>query len=235
MDLLNLLLGIPTRKKPEVHCQSCQTCRIFRELSRPRESRPFVYTESVMPRHELPPPVCIYKPDGQEGCNYYKANIPPRFILFDGFRDRVYPAPGSVVVCDLRMLVSPLYFEHTGIADGRGNIIHRDGKGYLARVSPGEFIQRLDGWNGALSIYVACQGEEPVGSGEALARAEAALNDPAHNSGYDLFAKNCHQFTQYCLTGKTGHTFTFSALENTLGQYFGVDNWRMWDINPYEE
>lgn len=234
MDLLNLLLGAPHWKEPEIHCQSCQTCGIFRELLKPRDSWP-VYTESFAPRRVAPPPVCIYEPDGQGGCEYYKADIPPRFILFDNFRDRVYPAPGSVVVCDLRMLISPLALEHTGIYDGCGKIIHRDGKGYLARVTPREFISRLDGLNGALSIYAGCHDECPVGSEKALARAEAALHDPEHNSGYDLLEKNCHQFTQYCLTGKTGHSCSFSALEDTLGQYYGVNNWRIWDINPYED
>lgn len=234
MELLNLLLGIPTWKKPEIHCQSCQTCGIFRELMRPRDSGS-IYRESVMPMRETPPPVCIYKPDNRGGCQNYKSTIPARIFLVDSFRDAVRPRAGSVAVCDLRMLFSPLAFDHTGICDGRGHIIHRDGRGYLARVSPKEFVQRLDGLNGALSIYVACRGEAPVGSAEALARAKAALHDPELNSGYDLFNKNCHQFTQYCLTGETGHDFTFSSLEDTLGQYFGVDNWRMWNINPYEE
>lgn len=154
------------------------------------------------------------------------------------FRDQVKPVVGSVVCCDLAPLpldaLLGVTADHTGIYVGRGKIAHRDGAGYLKIVSTNEFINRLDGFNAAMSIYVSCNGTKPFGVKAAAQRAREAINDPQHG-GYGLVTKNCHQFVQYCLTGNIHDSLTdctFTSLEELLKAH-GVDNWRVWDL-PYE-
>lgn len=223
--MLDLLLGIffPT---PQNFCPSCPKCQ------RHKTQRRSIFEPPSTVARPTPPP-CIYIPSDRGGCETFEPDIGFRSFFIDSFRAGVFPAPGSVVICDLRLPVLP-GVEHSGIADESGLIIHRDGDGFLARVLPSTFIGRLNGMNSALTIYVACKGRSALGNEEALERAEKALKDPEHNRGYDLFRKNCHQFVQYCYTGRTDNEFTFSALERELCQYHDMDNWRRWDINPFE-
>lgn len=139
--------------------------------------------------------------------------------------DHVDPVPGSIVCCDLAVAV-----DHSGVYIGDGKIIHRDGDGYLACVDKDTFLRRLDGWNPAVSVFVACKGGEPVGSQDVVRRAIYALTNLKHSQGYNLITKNCHQFCQYCLTGKVNNgafDFTFSNLESVLHHLFSVDSWRV--------
>jgi hypothetical protein len=141
-------------------------------------------------------------------------------------KDHVTPVRGSIVCCDLAGA-----FEHSGVYVGKGKIIHRDGDGYLASVDPETFLQRLSGLNPAVTIFVSCRGDSPVG-GEAIARrAEKALRDKKF-AGYDLISKNCHQFCQYCLTGRKDNgslDFTFSCLEATARSVLHMNAWRVMD------
>jgi hypothetical protein len=161
---------------------------------------------------------------------------------------------GSIVCCDLgdpltktallaaevlewtatRQSSGCFSLDHSGVYVGDDEIVHRDGGGYLALVSPKEFIERLDGWNAAISIYVSCRGENPVGSDTAAERALEALHDPQHY-GYNLLTKNCHQFCQYCLTGeeKGFADCTFTSLQNALVGMYGLSEWRVWDIELF--
>lgn len=157
------------------------------------------------------------------------------------FRDTVTPKLGSVVHCDLSAIPIigefGLKAEHTGIYVGNGMIIHRDGDGYLAKVSPRKFLKRLNGKNCAISVYVSCKGTKPLCIMGAFNRARAALNNQKLN-GYDLLNKNCHNFTRYCLTGDFDDEqdeldFTFSSLEELLQDEFDMDNWRVWDSSDY--
>lgn len=150
------------------------------------------------------------------------------------FRDDVTPSLGSVIHCDLSPIpglsLLNLNAEHTGIYIGNNQIIHRSGNGYLEKVTPREFLDRLDGNNYAIFVYVSCKGTKPLKIDEAFSRAMKALHDPSH-SGYNLLNKNCHNFTRYCLTGETdqwGMDFTFSSLKDLLYYKFGMDNWRVW-------
>lgn len=141
------------------------------------------------------------------------------------FRNAVIPKIGSVVICDLAF-----GFEHSGIYVGDKLIIHKDGSGILIDVDPDEFINRLDGKNNAISIYVACHDNEAITIEGACTRAKEALNS-GDFIGYDLLNNNCHHFTRYCLTGDTdqwGFDFTFSSLESLLVNKFGMNNWRVW-------
>ena len=143
--------------------------------------------------------------------------------------DDVVPTEGSIVCCMLAGVA-----DHSGVYVGNGRIIHRineDG-GYLAETSPREFLERLDGWNAAVTIFVACKGKNPTGSRKIADRAREALNDPRHE-GYNLITKNCHQFCHYCLTGKIDNgimDFTFTALEDEMMRIQGMDTWRRWEF-----
>ena len=69
--------------------------------------------------------------------------------FFDNvFRDLALPTRGSVVYCDLALST----VEHTGIYVGDNKIVHLDGSGLIEVVTPEKFLQRLDGWNTAMSI-----------------------------------------------------------------------------------
>ena len=143
------------------------------------------------------------------------------------FSESVKPKVGSVVCCRLARLV-----DHTGIYVGRNRIIHRDGDGFLASVSPEEFVSRLGGLNPSFHVYVACDEDgAPVGAREIAQRARDALKNPRLKHGYNLLTKNCHQFTQYCVTGEIDNgimDFTFANLERVLEGEIGFDRWRNW-------
>ena len=137
---------------------------------------------------------------------------------------QVYPVEGSIVCCLLANV------DHSGVYVGDNTIIHRDGEGVIAEVSPREFLARLDGWNPAVTVFVSCRDDEPVGSRDAALRARGALFDPRHR-GYNLITRNCHQFCHYCLTGKTGNgtaDFTFLSLENEMRKVLHATSWRAW-------
>jgi len=152
-----------------------------------------------------------------------------RTVLETIFRNGVKPVLGSIVCCDLAGA-----WEHSGVYVGRNKIIHRDGDGYLASVSPEEFLARLDGLNPAVSIHVSCDDDgAPVGDSRVAERARAALKRLSLSGGYNLLTKNCHQFCRYCLTGDDdGSVFncSFSSLEDLMKDELGFMDWRRWDF-----
>lgn len=150
--------------------------------------------------------------------------------VFDAiFADPVKPEVGSIVCCDLAGGL-----DHTGIYVGRRRIIHRDGDGYLAAVSPEEFLDRLGGFNNAINIFVACDKDgDPVGDEDIAKEARAALKNPRCRKGYNLVTKNCHQFCRYCINGDdegTVRTCTFRSLEGVMRRELGFKRWRRWDF-----
>lgn len=163
-------------------------------------------------------PISIKKPVNGRGSSF----------IDNVFRDMVSPAIGSVLVCDLT-----LYADHSGIYIGGGKIVHRSGNGYIEIVTPKQFLRRLDGFNPAISIYVACHDTYPIENFEAARRAIDAVSDPTH-SGYDILNKNCHHFTRYCITGDTnqwGLDFTFSSLQRLLVSEYDLNEWRVWNLD----
>lgn len=141
--------------------------------------------------------------------------------------DRVTPKIGSVVVCDLTPLA-----DHTGIYVGGGKIIHRDGDGYIAKVTPKQFLERLDGLNTAISVYVSSYGDESIGYEGAAERANEALRNSDYD-GYNLLWKNCHNFTSYCIRGGSDSSIfasTFTALEEYMWNFSKFNNWRVWNF-----
>lgn len=150
-----------------------------------------------------------------------------RGVIDTLLRKPVEPTVGSIVCCDLAGA-----WEHSGVYVGRGQIIHRDGDGFLASVSPKVFLDRLGGWNNAISIYVACdKNGDPIGDTSIAREARRALRNPRLRKGYNLLKKNCHQFCRYCIKGYDDGSIancTFSSLENLMMRNLGFTNWRTW-------
>ncbi len=154
-------------------------------------------------------------------------SMPGRGLVHAIFDDSVEPFVGSIVCCDL------IGLEHSGVYVGRNRIIHRDGDGFLAAVSPSEFIDRLNGFNNAINIFVACDADgDPVGGADIAKAARSALKNPRQRRGYNLLTKNCHQFCRYCVTGEKGNmcNCTCSRLERLLKRELGAAKWIRWDF-----
>lgn len=212
--------------RDEARCPSCRRCANSPENSFRRRGGVIYCREPVDP--------CWYLPTPRGGCDNFKPLIGGGNFFIDSFRDPATPKPGSVVVCDLRLFFLP-GVDHSGIVDDAGLVLRMDGELGVIRSSPREFINRLNGKNGAMSIYVACKGYDAIGNAEAFERAEKALMEDNSFDNYDLFANNCHQFIQFCLTGRRDASFAFSALESELCQYHEMDNWRKWDVKLYDD
>lgn len=142
--------------------------------------------------------------------------------LVDNFlRKTVSPVPGSVVYCDL------LAVEHSGIYVGGGQIIHLDGSGHIEIVDADAFINRLGGFNTAISIYVSCTDESPAGSEAVAQRARAVLGK---QRSYNLLLNNCHQFASGCLSGNFDNADNFLAfLKTSAKERLGANSWRVWE------
>lgn len=138
------------------------------------------------------------------------------------FRENVRPVRGSVVYCDLGVIV-----EHSGIYIGDNQIVHLDGSGEIEVVDPEEFLGRLDGLNPAMSIYVSCDGTTPVGKKSAAKRAEKMVGS---SRDYSMPFDNCHQFTSGCLTGDFENTDNgLLVLKRTARKKINANDWRVWE------
>ena len=95
-------------------------------------------------------------------------------------------------------------------------------------MSPAQFLNRLDGWNTAMSIYVSCNGNNPVGSEEVANR---ALNKVGRRVDYNVIFNNCHQFTAGCLNDDAeGDPMNFLwMLKMEASTYLNAGSWRVWD------
>ncbi|MEX8518860.1 MAG: lecithin retinol acyltransferase family protein [Leptothrix sp. (in: b-proteobacteria)] len=145
-------------------------------------------------------------------------------IIDNVIRDKISsPVIGSVVYCDLLNG----YAEHSGIYIGNNSIIHLDGSGKIEIVSPDKFLNRLGGFNSAISIYVSCKNGLPVGSKEAAKRAKEASGN---SRNYNFLLNNCHQFTAGCLSGDFENSCNFlTFLKNEAAKKIGSNEWRVWD------
>lgn len=143
-------------------------------------------------------------------------------------RDKVTPRRGSIVKCDL----GPV--EHSGIYVGGGKIIEKLSSGDVRKSSPNRFI---DGTN-AISIYVACNDTEPVGTQSIAIQAESWLGV---DQPYGLAYANCHQFVIGCIAfdfeNASNNISTFSNLEDVITRELNGGKpitWRVWDLESHE-
>ena len=139
-------------------------------------------------------------------------------------RDLALPTRGSVVYCDLALNT----VEHTGIYVGDNKIVHLDGSGLIEIVTPEKLLQRLGGWNTAMSIYISCDGKHAVGSSKV---ADRALSMVKRRRSYNALFDNCHQFTTGCLTGefdKNGCNYMW-MVKSTAKDVLGASTWRVWE------
>lgn len=144
------------------------------------------------------------------------------------FKDKVKPKVGSVIYCGL--LANQV--EHSGIYIGYNKIAHLDGSGKIEAVSPEVFLDRLNGLNWAISIYVSCKDGKPVGSRVVAERARKKIG---RRLKYSVASNNCHMFTSGCLTGKfKNDDGFFCELEQTTERVLDANEWRVWDI-PYKK
>mgnify|MGYP000143139516 FL=1 len=139
-------------------------------------------------------------------------------------RDRVtIIEKGSIVYCDLLFGQA----EHSGIYVGSDLIVHLDGTGNIELVTPKEFLQRLNGFNSAISIYSSCIGTRSIGSDMIAKRAFSMVGKTRE---YNMITNNCHQFTSGCITGNFENSDNFLwMLKNTASKVLNVNDWRVWD------
>jgi len=141
------------------------------------------------------------------------------------FRDMVEPKIGSIVYCELALGQA----EHSGVYIGDNQIVHLDGSGFIEIVSPNKFMNRLGGWNTAISIYVSCCDSYAVGS-EAIAK--RAKEKVGSIRDYSLLLDNCHQFTAGCITGDFENRDNFLwMLKDTAKLKMSANTWRVWDTD----
>ena len=136
------------------------------------------------------------------------------------FRESVSPDIGSVVHCDRAFG----YRKRTGIHIGGKRILTISGEGGMALLTPAQFI---DGGT-AVSIYVSCRGDRPVGGVEVVRHALNLMDtSPEHASRL----KNCHDFAVGCLTGNFHNADgSMSSVEEAAARALGADAWRVWDL-----
>ncbi|CRF41337.1 lecithin retinol acyltransferase family protein [Helicobacter ailurogastricus] len=140
-------------------------------------------------------------------------------------RDSVdMPVEGSVVKHYL------LGAEHTGIYVGNGEIVHWTSDSLVEKCPSPEEFKSGDSAALALSVYVSCQGTEPVGSREAAKYALSKVGEGAKERGeYKKATNNCHMFVIECLTGKKcEESFRLTEPSEYCRKYLGADNWRVW-------
>lgn len=139
-------------------------------------------------------------------------------------RDKVTPVVGSIVYCDLAAGQA----EHSGIYIGNNRIVHLNGDGLVESVTPKQFMERLEGWNTAISIYVSSHNGKAVGKIEVAERAKESIG---RTREYSLIFDNCHQFTSGCLSGNFDNSCNFFAfLNDEVRNTVGGDEWRVWDL-----
>ncbi len=163
---------------------------------------------------------------------------PMKYFIDNYFREKVTPVAGSVLYCDLWVLV-----EHSGIYTGDGkisNIVvesfaesevqHSDARDFTSKSKLGRKIY-------VSSDKVGAVGHETVANG--------AIGHLGERSFYGLVVKNCHQFSEKCVnyahTGYDGGFLdglfeisdtwepTIGALKSAARQKLGATKWRLWD------
>ncbi|MGL5040262.1 MAG: lecithin retinol acyltransferase family protein [Aeromonas sp.] len=155
------------------------------------------------------------------GVNYLMKNLSKSFVD-NVINQRVTPKIGSVVYCELFFGLG----DHSGIYLGDDQIAHLDGSGQIEVVSTIAFLNRLHGFNSAMSIYVSCHDNNPVGN---QTYAERAKNYIGKRRDYHVLLDNCHQFTSGCITGDFENADNYMImLKSTALKSLGANNWLVW-------
>lgn len=128
------------------------------------------------------------------------------------------PAYGGIVLCELLFGLAA----HSGIYVGNGDIVHLDGDGTVIKSKAKGFLDRLDGWNSAISVYTDCMDLTPQGCARAAERAKAAVGQ---RYPYSLLDFNCHRFTARCVTGDSCPDIW---LARHLDSFQKGNRWRVW-------
>lgn len=129
------------------------------------------------------------------------------------------PAIGSVVYCDLIFG----FAEHSGIYIGNDEIVHLNRYGDIEIIDSDEFLEGAT----AISIYVSCDGDSPVGCLEVAKRAKSMVGD---GRNYNFLLDNCHQFTAGCLLDDFENSSVFLwMLKDDCKEVLDADTWRVWD------
>ncbi len=138
-------------------------------------------------------------------------------------KNNVTPVTGSIVYCELALGIA----EHSGIFVGNGKIAHLDGSGNIELVSPKKFLNRLGGFNTAVSIYVSSKESSSSGDKKIACR---AMEMAGNSRKYNLIFDNCHQFASGCITGNFENSDNFLwMLKDRAEKNIDCDNWRVWD------
>lgn len=143
-------------------------------------------------------------------------------------RDTVYPKTGSILYCDLAFGNA----EHSGVYIGNNKIVHLDGSGDIEIVTPKRFLARLGGLNSAISIYISCDGNSPVGDDAIAQRAKQMVGT---TRSYNIILDNCHQFTSGCITGNFQNSDNFLwMIKQTAKNEINANSWRVWETTNGE-
>lgn len=165
-----------------------------------------------------------------------------KYFVDSTFRATVMPVPGSVVYCDLWLLVehSGIYVENERISnivvDGfaESTVQLSDGRDFTTKSKLGR------------KIYVSCNRDGAVGH---PAVAQRATNHLGERSFYGLVFKNCHQFSAKCvnqledqakqpspflndeLSASSDETWepTMAALKVAARNKLGATKWQLWN------
>lgn len=165
---------------------------------------------------------------------------PLKFFIDNVFRDKVTPVSGSVVYCDLGVLL-----EHSGVYVGDGRISNIEVTGFaqgeVKCSNPLNFTSK----SVFKGIYVSCDGDGATGHSLLAAEAESRVGE---QSLYGLVFNNCHQFCEKCIdevnlpdvdVSFLGRCLpasvtdtpepTISSLKNKARRKLGATKWRLWD------
>lgn len=140
------------------------------------------------------------------------------------FATTVEPIPGSVIYCGLGFNL----VEHSGIYVGRGRIAHLEGSGYVKSVTRAQFLERLDGLNVAITVYVSSKNGKAVGSPAIAARAKAMIGTKRE---YNLLTNNCHSFAASCIgTPISSLPSSLGGVKASAEQKLDCDEWLAWTM-----
>ena len=139
------------------------------------------------------------------------------YHLTDIIKERPLLSEGAIVWCDL-LLGSA---EHSGIYVGDNKIVELTGDGVVREVSFEQFVSTGESLvRTGFTVYALCNKKGILANPKIAKR---ALDKRDNSRGYNLFTRNCHQFTAGCITGNfTNKTLTFEQLKWVTALYFGT-------------